>query len=135
MLLVHGIARTITTAQIGDIQLATFDGVPVCIKDVAEIVISHELRRGLVTCDGQGEVVLGLGFMRIGENSYAVTERLADKFHELQSVLPDGVESRVFYDRTELVDEVISTVRNNLCDGACWSWLFCTCFWAICGPG
>ncbi len=118
MLLVHGIARTISTQQIGNIQLATFDGVPVYLKDVAEIVIGHELRRGLVTSDGKGELLLGLGFMRTGENSYAVTENLVKKFKELEGILPEGVTARVLYDRTELVKDVISTVRNNLCDGA-----------------
>ncbi len=91
MLLVHGIARTVGTEQIGNIQMATFDGVPVFLKDVAEIVISHEIRRGMVTADGEGEILLGLGFMRIGENSYAVTENLVKKFHEMQNILPEGV--------------------------------------------
>ena len=118
MLLVHGIARTTTTQQIGDIQLATFEGVPVCVKDVAEILISHEVRRGIVTSNGQGEVMLGLGFMRVGENSYAVTKALNDKFEELCQDLPKGVKAQVLYNRTDLVDEVIATVRNNLCEGA-----------------
>lgn len=118
MLLVRGIARTISTSQIGDIQVASFEGVPVYVKDVAEVVISHELRRGLVTADGQGEVLLGLGFMRIGENSYGVTEALAEKYRQLQSLLPESVQSLVLYDRTDLVSEVIATVRNNLCEGA-----------------
>jgi cobalt-zinc-cadmium resistance protein CzcA len=118
MLLVHGIARVISAEQIGNIQLASFDGVPVYVKDVADVVIGHELRRGLVTADGQGEVLLGLGFMRIGENSHAVTKALADKFAEARQLLPEGVKADVLYDRTELVDAVIATVRNNLCEGA-----------------
>ncbi|MGQ0637267.1 MAG: efflux RND transporter permease subunit [Planctomycetaceae bacterium] len=118
MLLVHGIARTTTADQIGNIQLAAADGVPIYVKDVAAIVIDHELRRGMVTADGKGEVLLGLGFMRIGENSYAVTERLAERFAEVQKTLPEGVDAQVFYNRTELVEEVIGTVRNNLCEGA-----------------
>jgi cobalt-zinc-cadmium resistance protein CzcA len=118
MLLVHGIARVISTDQIGEIQIATVRGVPIRVKDVAEIVIGHELRRGLVTADGKGEVVLGLGFMRIGENSSVVTKDLSDKFGEMQSRLPEGVQADVFYERTDLVNEVVGTVRNNLCEGA-----------------
>ncbi len=118
MLLVHGIARTQGTEQIGDIQIATFQGVPVHVKDVAEIVISHELRRGLVTADGEGEVLLGLGFMRIGENSFVVTQELAKKFRELETALPEGVRADILYERTDLVNEVIATVKNNLCEGA-----------------
>ncbi|MGD9645251.1 MAG: efflux RND transporter permease subunit [Pirellulales bacterium] len=118
MLLVHGIARVTSAEQIGDIQLAAFDGVPVYVKDVAQVVIGHELRRGLVTADGRGEVLLGLGFMRIGQNSHAVTKALAEKFEETRPLLPPGVTADVLYDRTELVDAVIATVRNNLCEGA-----------------
>ena len=118
MLLVHGIARVTDVKQVGDIQIATYDGVPVCVHDVSQIVIGHELRRGLVTADGKGEVLLGLGFMRIGENSHAVTQDLSARFEELRKALPKGVKSEVLYDRTDLVDSVIATVRNNLCEGA-----------------
>ncbi len=118
MLLVHGVARVLNAEQVGDIQIAVHDGTPVFVRDVADIVIGHELRRGLVTADGKGEVVLGLGFMRIGENSHAVTKRLTERFHELESSLPSTVQPEVLYDRTTLVDAVIATVRNNLCEGA-----------------
>src|SRR4029079_13363408 len=118
MLLVHGIARALSTEHIGDIQVASYEGVPVHIKDVADIAIGHELRRGFVTGDGKGEILLGLGFMRIGENSYAVTQRLAEKFREICQSLPAGIKPTVFYDRTDLVKQVIATVRNNLCEGA-----------------
>lgn len=118
MLLVHGIARIGSTSQIGEIQVAAVDGVPIYVKDVAEIVIGHELRRGLVTADGQGEILLGLGFMRIGENSSAVTKALSDKFEQVRQNLPEGVEAEVLYERTDLVKEVVGTVRNNLCEGA-----------------
>ncbi|MFO1094421.1 MAG: CusA/CzcA family heavy metal efflux RND transporter [Planctomycetaceae bacterium] len=118
MLLVHGVARTQGTEQIGSIQVAVHHGVPIYMRDIAEIVVGHELRRGVVTADGKGEVLLGLGFMRIGENSYAVTEELSRKFAELQRTLPEGVKAEVLYERTDLVKEVIATVRNNLCEGA-----------------
>ncbi len=118
MLLVHGIARIGSPTQIGEIQVAAVNGIPIYVKDVAEIVIGHELRRGLVTADGKGEILLGLGFMRIGENSSAVTQALSDKFQEVRNNLPEGVEADVLYERTDLVKEVIGTVRNNLCEGA-----------------
>src|SRR5439155_6685599 len=62
--------------------------------------------------------VLGLGFMRIGENSYTVTSRFRDALREAAGRLPEGVKAVVLYDRTRLVDQVIATVRNNLFDGA-----------------
>ena len=117
-LLVHGVGRTITVEQIGGIVITSVDGVPIRVRDVAEVVVSHELRRGVVTANGQGEVVLGLGFMLMGENSYAVTNRLRDKYQKVRQTLPAGVHMNVVYDRTELVNRVIETVKNNLCEGA-----------------
>ncbi|HEY4310747.1 MAG TPA: CusA/CzcA family heavy metal efflux RND transporter [Pirellulales bacterium] len=117
MLLVHGVGRTSTIEQIEDIVVAAKAGVPIHVRDVAEVTIGHEIRRGLVTANGQGEVVLGLGFMLMGENSYAVTSRLADKLQEVKKQLPPGVRLETVYDRTDLVDQVIDTVRRNLLDG------------------
>lgn len=130
MLLVHGVGRTMSTAQIGDIVVAARDGVPIRVADVAQVAIGHAIRRGAVTATGrnaehpeqlnQGEVVLGLGFMLMGQNSYSVTHAMRDKFKGTIGLLPqDGsVEAVVAYDRTELVDRVIATVKNNLLEGA-----------------
>ena len=116
--LVHGVGRTINVEQICGIVITAVDGVPIRVRDVAEVVVSHELRRGVVTANGQGEVVLGLGFMLMGENSYAVTNRLRNKFEEVRQTLPEGVHMDIVYDRTRLVNRVIETVKNNLCEGA-----------------
>ncbi|MFM7108923.1 MAG: efflux RND transporter permease subunit, partial [Planctomycetaceae bacterium] len=90
------------------------------VVDSSVVVIGHEIRKGAVTYGGQGEVVLGLGFMLMGENSYAVTKRLRSRFDALleEGKLPEGVEAKVVYDRTKLVDRVIATVRQNLLEGA-----------------
>ncbi len=90
---------------------------PIRIADVAEVAIGHEIRRGAVTANGQGEVVLGLGFMLMGENSHDVTWALKDKLKSLSANLPPNVQVRPVYDRTELVDFVIDTVRKNLFEG------------------
>jgi cobalt-zinc-cadmium resistance protein CzcA len=118
MLLVHGVARTVNMDQLRDIVITARDGVPIHVGDVAEVTIGHEIRRGAITANGQGEVVLGLGFMRMGENSYSVTHRLASKFDEAKATLPAGMTAVPVYNRTELVDQVIATVRRNLCEGA-----------------
>jgi cobalt-zinc-cadmium resistance protein CzcA len=118
MLLIHGIARTVTVEQIGNIVVASTGGVPVYVKDLAEVVVSHDIRRGMVTANGEGEVVLGLGFMRIGSNSYTVTKSLREQLDKAVQDLPPGVKVDLVYDRTELVDQVIATVRANLCEGA-----------------
>ncbi|HEX5445394.1 MAG TPA: CusA/CzcA family heavy metal efflux RND transporter, partial [Pirellulales bacterium] len=118
MLLVHGIGRTVNIEQIGDIVVAAQDGVPIHVHDLAQVTIGHVIRRGAVTANGQGEVVLGLGFMRMGENSYAVTHRMADEFEKLRGKMSSDLRLEPVYDRTLLVDRVIETVRSNLFDGA-----------------
>jgi cobalt-zinc-cadmium resistance protein CzcA len=129
-LLVHGVGRTIGTEQIGDIVVAAASGVPIRVRDVADVTIGHEIRRGAVTAAwrdfktpekiSQGEVVLGLGFMLMGRNSYEVTAAMREKYRQVRDTLPSesGVDSLIVYDRTELVDRVISTVKNNLLEGA-----------------
>ena len=116
-LLVQGIGRTTTTREIENIVITAMDGVPVRVGDVADVVIGHEVRRGAVTANGKGEVVLGLGFMLMGENSHEVTWNLKDRLAEVKKTLPDDVDVDIVYDRTELVDHVIKTVRNNLFEG------------------
>jgi heavy metal efflux system protein len=117
-LLVQGLGLATDTAQIGTIVIATHEGVPVHVRDVAEVRIDHEIRRGAVTSDGRGEAVLGLGFMLMGENSAAVTRALKAKLAGVQQALPPDVQVEVLYDRTELVDKVIRTVGENLLAGA-----------------
>jgi len=117
-LLVHGLGRVATIEQIENIVITAQQGVPVRIRDVAAVAVGHEIRRGAVTAGGQGEVVLGLGFMLMGENSKEVTENLRDRLQAVRRALPDDVILEVVYDRIELVDEVISTVTHNLAIGA-----------------
>jgi len=117
MLLINGIGRTSTVAQIGDIPVAARAGVPVHVADVAEVHTGPALRMGGVTAQGQGEVVLGLGFLMMHENGHAVTSRLRTKLDAVKKNLPPGIQVEPVYQRTELVDEVIETVRGNLFEG------------------
>jgi heavy metal efflux system protein len=117
-LLVQGLGLTTDVGQIGNIVIASHDGVPVLVSDVATVQVDHEIRRGAVTGAGKGEIVLGLGFMLMGENSHVVTRALKKKLLEVQTHLPKDVIVEVLYDRTELVDNVIRTVEENLLVGA-----------------
>ncbi len=114
MLLVHGIGRTVTVDEIKAIVITSKDGDPITVGQVGDVQIGHEIRRGAVTADGKGEVVLGLGFMLMGENSHEVTWSLKEKLEEIKPSLPANVSITTVYDRTELVDFVINTVRSNL---------------------
>jgi len=117
MLLVQGLGRTIDVKQIKQMVIASKDGVPIRVEDVGDVMIGHEIRRGAVTADGKGEVVLGLGFMLMGENSHEVTWALKEKLDSLKGTLPPNVQVIPVYDRTELVNFVIDTVRKNLFEG------------------
>ncbi len=117
MLLVHGVGRTVDLEQIGNIVITSRDGTPIRVRDVAGVQIGYEIRRGAVTANGNGEAVLGLGFMLMGENSHEVTWALKNKLDEIRESLPTGVIIQTVYDRTELVDQVIETVQKNLFEG------------------
>jgi cobalt-zinc-cadmium resistance protein CzcA len=117
-LLVHGIGLTTDTRQIGDIVIKAHEGVPVRVRDVAAVKVDHEIRRGAVTGGGRGEIVLGLGFMLMGENSAEVTRALKQRLAGVRKILPPDVQVETLYDRTELVEKVIRTVEHNLFTGA-----------------
>ncbi len=117
-LLVHGVGRVTTLEEIGNIVITASGGVPLYVRDLGEVIDGHEIRRGAVTHGGQGEGVLGLGFMLMGENSREVTERLKQRMQQVKKTLPPDVEVTTVYDRTELVDHVLHTVRTNLFEGA-----------------
>ncbi|MCO6426730.1 CusA/CzcA family heavy metal efflux RND transporter [Nitrosomonas communis] len=103
--------------EIGNITLGSRQGIPIRVKDVADILIGKELRTGAATQNGR-EVVLGTVHMLIGENSRIVSEAAARKLTEINRNLPEGVVAKPVYDRTTLVDKTIHTVATNLLEGA-----------------
>src|SRR4051812_16766892 len=116
-MLVQGLGRTTKAEQIKGMVVAARHGVPIRVSDVADVAIGSEIRRGAVTADGKGEVVMGLGFMLMGENTLQVTWAMKDRLEEIKPTLPANVGVTTVYDRTELVDQVIKTVKNNLFEG------------------
>ena len=103
--------------DIRNIVLSNFKGVPVRIRDVAEVDIGRELRTGAATENGR-EVVLGTVFMLLGENSRVVSQAVDKKMAEINRSLPEGIMAVTVYDRTVLVDKAIHTVKKNLTEGA-----------------
>lgn len=93
------------------------DGVPITIRDVAEVAFGKELRTGAATRDGE-ETVLGTAFMLIGENSRTVSSAVSAKLAEINKSLPSGVTADPVYDRSVLVEKTIATVQTNLVEGA-----------------
>ena len=100
-----------------EIPVTHRNGVPVPLREIAEITLGSELRAGAATQDGQ-EVVLGTVFMLVGENSRTVAGATAKRLDEIKGTLPPGVQVNALYDRTKLVDKTIRTVATNLTEGA-----------------
>jgi len=111
---VRGIARVGSLSEIENILIAASDGTPVRVRDVATVAMGAEIRRGAVSSHGEGEVVLGLAFMLMGENSHTVTRHLRARLDSIRPSLPEDLVVEVVYDRTTLVDQVINTVQHNL---------------------
>ena len=103
--------------EIRDIVIGSRGGIPVRIRDVAEVSEGQDLRTGAATMDGK-ETVLGTAMLLIGENSRAVAQRVAAKLNDIAKTLPEGVIARTVYDRTHLVEATIATVQMNLVEGA-----------------
>lgn len=116
--LVQGIGIATRLSDIEEMVVDVRGGVPIRVRDVARVVDGREIRRGAVTADGEREVVLGLGFMLIGENSRDVAGRLRLRLEEVRKTLPAGIDVEAVYDRTSLVDRVLETVKTNLVEGA-----------------
>jgi len=103
--------------DIANIVITTSDGTPIRVRNVAQVDIGRELRTGAATENGR-EVVLGTVFMLIGENSRTVSQAVAKKLEEINRSLPEGVVAVTVYDRTNLVEKAIITVKKNLFEGA-----------------
>jgi len=99
-------------ADIENVIVSNRAGVPIRIKDVAQVYIGKELRTGAATENGR-EVVLGTVFMLIGENSRVVSQAVSKKLEEVNRNLPEGVVAQTVYDRTVLVDKAINTVKKT----------------------
>jgi cobalt-zinc-cadmium resistance protein CzcA len=116
-LLVRAPGQVRTLDDIRNTILSNVRGVPIRVRDVAEVGLGAELRTGAATENGR-EVVLGTVFMLIGENSRVVAQAVADKMVQVNRTLPAGVHAVPVYDRSVLVDKAIATVKKNLLEGA-----------------
>lgn len=103
--------------DIANIVISNIQGTAIRISSVADVVIGQELRSGAATQNGR-EVVLGTVFMLIGENSRTVSRAVAARLEQINRSLPAGVKAVTVYDRTNLVEKAIATVKKNLIEGA-----------------
>ncbi|BCR05081.1 cation transporter [Desulfuromonas versatilis] len=89
-------------------------GTPILLRDLAEVKIGPELRRGLAELDGKGEAVGGIIVMRFGENALQTIENVKAKLESLKAGLPEGVTIRTVYDRSGLIERAVDTLKEKL---------------------
>ena len=117
-LTIRAVSRVNTPEEIGNLPIKFGAAVnPMKVKDVAEVNIGTKFRTGAATLNGH-ETVIGITLMLAGQNSREVGMRVKERIAEIQSKLPDGVEIVAQYDRSELIDRTVATVKKNLFEGA-----------------
>ena len=105
--------------DIGKIVVAnTSGGIPIQIRNIAEVNFGHATRYGAMTYNAEGEVVGAIVLMLKGENSNAVVNRVKERVAQIQKTLPEGVTIEAFLDRSDLVGRAIGTIERNLIEGA-----------------
>ena len=109
----RGYARS--ESDIGDIPLMSSNaGVPVRVRDVGEVTLGPDLRRGVADWNGTGDTVSGIVIMRQGENALAVIDRVKEKLRDIEPGLPAGVKVVTAYDRSELIHRSIDNLTDTL---------------------
>lgn len=116
-LVVRSDGRIAKAEEIGSIVVATRGGVPVTLRQVADVAIGGEFRSGSASENGE-EVVVGTALMLIGENSRTVAAAVDAKMADIAKSLPPGIRAKEVLNRTKLVDATIHTVAKNLTEGA-----------------
>jgi copper/silver efflux system protein len=104
-----------STSDIEKIAVGTNEkGTPILLRDIANVQLGPDMRRGLAELDGRGEVAGGIVIMRYGQDAPKVIERIKDKLKQVESSFPPGVKIVSTYDRSNLIEESIATANENL---------------------
>lgn len=109
----RGVGLVRSAADLEEIVLMETNGVPLRVRDVAHVEVTGDFRRGALDIDGR-EVVGGVVVMRTGENAMAVIGRIKERLDSIASSLPPGVTVKPFYDRSDLIQRTIATLRDAL---------------------
>lgn len=114
--------------DIGNLVVKAEGGTPVLISDIGRVELVPDERRGLADLDGKGDVVSGIAIARYGENALAVIDGIKARIGEIQSGLPEGVSLRTVYDRSELIQRAVATLRTTLIEESIIVALVCIVF-------
>ncbi len=126
--MVRGLGYIKTLDDLRNVPLASDRGTPVLLRDVADVRLGPELRRGVADLDGQGDVAGGVIVMRYGENALSTIRNVKKKLAELKASLPEGVEIVPTYDRSDLIERAIETLTAKLVEESLVVALVCAVF-------
>jgi len=113
-LIVRTLGLIDTVEDIENIVIHASEGIPVYVKNIADVEFGDAFRRGVGILNGEKEVVMGSVYKSHGANSFEVIERLKERIEQINETLPEGVKMAIFYDQSALVRNSINTVRNSL---------------------
>jgi Cu(I)/Ag(I) efflux system membrane protein CusA/SilA len=109
----HGYIKSVEDLE-NIVVMSSKEGTPILVKNLAEVRIGPEMRRGVAEWNGEGEAVGGIIVMRFGENGLKTIERVKEKLKTLEAGLPEGVTIHTAYDRSGLIERAIATLREKL---------------------
>jgi Cu/Ag efflux pump CusA len=112
--IIRGLGYIKNIQDVEDIAIKNFNSVPVRVKDIGTIQMGGELRLGIFDVNGTGEVVGGIVVMRYGENADNVIKAVKAKMKEVEKGLPNGVTFKTSYDRSELIEKAIESLKGTL---------------------
>jgi len=126
--MVRGLGYIRSLEDLRNIPLASDRGTPVFLRDVAEVRIGPELRRGIADLNGEGDVAGGVVVMRFGENALQTIKNVKKKLESLKAGLPEGVEIVPVYDRSGLIERSIATLKEKLLEESAVVAIVCVLF-------
>lgn len=100
--------------DIEEISVGAYKSIPIKLKDVADVQMSSDIRLGIVDENGEGEVVGGVVVARYGENAKEVIDRVKERLSDVEKGLPPGVKIKIAYDRSDLIEAAIDTLKEAL---------------------
>ncbi len=110
--IIRGLGYIKDIKQVEEIPITTINSIPVRIKDIGSVQMGGELRLGIIEENGEGEKVGGIVVMRYGENAKDVIDRVKIKLADVEKGLPPGVKFKAAYDRSDLIEATIDTLRK-----------------------
>jgi CzcA family heavy metal efflux pump len=110
--IVRGLGLIKDIKEVEEIPVATINSIPVRVKDIGSVQMGGELRLGIIEENGEGEKVGGIVVMRYGENAKEVIDRVKAKIVEVEKGLPPGVKFKAAYDRSDLIEATIATLKE-----------------------